>query len=405
MPQGHLRLGKVGLHHLGVILIVVPHAVALFGQHFQRVGHLLAHVGQVYLRQGGELKILILGNLNALHDVLQWGQQGRELTRLRVGLDDDVLRIVPCFRLCRALYGRGVAGPGAALRGIGIEQERLVAQLQRNLGLADVVLRGSEAHGQCVGPCATSHTAHEVDQRRVGKVVGHGTVEVEAALSREASAADHRVAVELGFNEVLAYGHRHAVKAVGIGLHNLTILRLQVAVYIDLYALGGDVRACIVDVALHGEAGHVLEIDVVGREARRTDEHGAHGGRELMDAQLRGQLVVGAALLEGYTFYNIIALLVGHAVETQPLRHTGRRLRIDAHLGVVQLVDAVLTADVEGVALHVDALVERPVEYQAVLRAAKDAGVVGLNLVLGQGAVPQADVVDVAVEGLAHVRV
>ena len=212
------------------------------------------------------------------------------------------------------------------------------------------------------------------------------------------------MAVELGFNEVLAYGHRHAVKAVGIGLHNLAILRLQVAVDVNLDALGGDVRAGIVDVALHGEAGHVLEVDVVGREARRADEHRARVGRELVDTKLRGQLVVGAALLEGNTFDDIVTLGVGHAVESQPLRHAGRRLRIDAHLGVVQLVDAVLTADVEGVVLHVDALVERPVEDEAVLRAAQDAGVVGLNLVLSQGAVPQADVVDVAVEGLAHVR-
>ena len=68
---------------------------------------------------------------------------------------------------------------------------------------------------------------------------------------------------------------------------------------------------------------------------------------------------------------------------------------------MVQLVDAVLTSHVESVSHHVGALVERPVESETLLRAAEDAGVVGIHFALRECAVPQPYVIDVAREGLA----
>ena len=153
--------------------------------------------------------------------------------------------------------------------------------------------------------------------------------------------------------------------------------------------------------ALHGEAGHVLEVDVVGRQARRADEHRARAGRELVDAHHGRHLVVGATALEGDALDDIVTLAVGHAVELQPLRTVGVGQHVGAHLGVVQLVEAVLAGYVEGVVLHVQALVEGPVEHHALLRAAQDADVVLRNLVLAEGALPQAHVIDMALEAVA----
>ena len=206
---------------------------------------------------------------------------------------------------------------------------------------------------------------------------------------------------KLGLHIVLADGHADQVAAIGIGLLHLAVVGLQLSVHVELYALHGDVGAGVGDTSLHREARHVLEVDVVGGQARRADEHRARAGRELVDAHHRSHLVVGATALEGDTFYNIVTLAVGHAVELQPLRTVGVGQHVGAHLGVVQLVEAVLAGYVEGVALHAQALVEGPVEHHALLRAALYAGVVLSNLCLAEGALPQAHVIDMALEAVA----
>ena len=216
----------------------------------------------------------------------------------------------------------------------------------------------------------------------------HGTVEVILPSIREASAAHHLVIAQLGFDKMLAYRNGDSVAALCIALLNFAIGGQQLTIHIELYALGRNVRAGIVNVSLHGERRHILEVDVVSRQRGGADEHRACDGIELMLAVQRGNLVVGAALLERNTAYDIVAILVGHTVETQLLRHGGRRRGIKSNLRMVQLVDAVLTGHVEGIVLHTESLVERPVEHQTVLRTTEDTGVVGFHLFFAQGSVP-----------------
>ena len=200
---------------------------------------------------------------------------------------------------------------------------------------------------------------------------------------------------------MVADGHAQLVVAVGTGLHQLAVHRLRLAVHLNHNALGGNIRAGVIDIALHGERRHILEVNIIGRQAGGADVHRARGGRETVYAQFRGHLIVGAALLEGYTFYYIVALLVGHAVEFQQTGHLLARRGVGAHLGVVQLVEAALAGDVEGVLTHQFALVQGPVEREAVLGAAQDAGVTAGEFAVVQCAGPEADVIDMAlVEGV-----
>ena len=206
------------------------------------------------------------------------------------------------------------------------------------------------------------------------------------------------MAFELGFDIVLADRYRYLVVAVAVGLLDFTATREQVAIDIEHDALSRDVGAGIVDVAAHGERRHVLEVDVVGRQAGGADEHRACVGRKLVDAQFGSQLVVGAALLEGDTPDDIVALAVGKAIEPQQSgrRYDGRWQRIDTHGGVVELILPVDIGHVEDIVLDAQSFVERPVEEQSVLRSAQDARIVGVDLLLGKSAVPQTDVVDIA---------
>ena len=271
----HLGLSIVGLHHLGVVRVVVPYRVALLVDLQQRVGHLLQHVAQVYLRQRGELDVvLVFNDLNALRDVFQRRQQGRELARLRVGVYIDVLGVAALACPCGALDGGGVALEGAFLGAhlvvIVVEEQALVVQLQRDACRADVVLRRAEAYGQRVVALTAAHTAHEVDQRGVLEVADHRGVELVLARQREAALAHHRVLAKLGLHIVLADGHADPVLSIGIGLLHLAVVGLQLSVHVELYALHGDVGAGVGDTSLHRERRHVLEVDVVGRQARRN---------------------------------------------------------------------------------------------------------------------------------------
>ena len=230
-----LRFGKVGLHHLRVVLVVVQYGVSSLCDLAQRVCHLLQHVGQVNLRQRDKLDVVIVfDDLNALGDVFQRRQQGGELARLRVGFDVDVLRFAALACPCAALYGGSVALEGALL-GAGlvvvvVEQQVLAVHHQRDAGLADVVVRRAEAHGQRVVLLTATDTAHEVHQRRVLEVVGYRGAEVVFTGNREASASHYLVPAELGLNIVFADGHADPVLSIGIGLRHLAVVGLQLTV-------------------------------------------------------------------------------------------------------------------------------------------------------------------------------
>ena len=156
--------------------------------------------------------------------------------------------------------------------------------------------------------------------------------------------------------------------------------------------------------AAHGERRDILEVDVVGRQRSGADEHRARVGVELVAAHRGNELVVCAALLERDALDDIVALSVCQAIECQVagVGHGGRRGGVDAHHGVVQLVDTILACHVEGIALHTDALVQWPVEHEAVLGTAKDACIVGVQFLLAEGTPPKPDVIDIALERIAR---
>ena len=87
---------------------------------------------------------------------------------------------------------------------LAVERERLVVELQRDGGYTDVVLRSTETDSQRVVSFTATDTAYKIDQRGVGKVVDHFTIEVERALMGETSAIGQAVTIELGFDVVLA---------------------------------------------------------------------------------------------------------------------------------------------------------------------------------------------------------
>ena len=108
------------------------------------------------------------------------------------------------------------------------------------------------------------------------------------------------------------------------------------------------------------------------------------------------------ALLERNTTDDIVALAVGLSVELQEGWDLFRRASIDTHLWVVQLVDAIFTCHVEGIVRHRQSLIQRPIEYQSFLCATKNAGVIAFYLLLRQGVVPKAHIIDVTLISHSH---
>ena len=157
---------------------------------------------------------------------------------------------------------------------------------------------------------------------------------------------------------MLADRHADGVFPLRVGLFHLAVGGHQLAVDIETDTLGRDVRAGVIDMTPHGEGADVLEVDVVRRKGRGADEHGAFLGIEPVDAQLRRDLVVRTALTERDAADDIVALAVGQSVQTEALRHVGSRCDICAHLGVVELVDTVLTGYIEGVFHDAQSFVE-----------------------------------------------
>ena len=83
---------------------------------------------------------------------------------------------------------------------------------------------------------------------------------------------------------MLADRHADGVFPLRVGLFHLAVGGHQLAVDIETDTLGRDVRAGIIDMSPHGEGAHVLKVDIVRREGRRADEHGAFLGIEPVDA-------------------------------------------------------------------------------------------------------------------------
>ena len=134
-----------------------------------------------------------------------------------------------------------------------VQRERLVVQCKLNGGYADIVLRCGEANSQRVVAHTATHTADEIHQGGIAEVMLHGTIEVERALRGIASTVSHCVAGEFSLYKVLADGHRQFVVTVLVGLHGFTVLTLQHTIDIELYAVGGNIGAGIVDVSAHHE--------------------------------------------------------------------------------------------------------------------------------------------------------
>ena len=116
-----------------------------------------------------------------------------------------------------------------------------------------------------------------------------------------------------------------------------------------------------------------------------------------MDSEIGQDLVVGASGIEGYATDDVVAILVGEAVEAQFLWCHQRGGDIGGYGGVVLVADAVLLGDIEGVA--VDALVEGPVEDETVFRASELSVVVSVDFAFTECFRPEAHLVDESVEG------
>ena len=106
---------------------------------------------------------------------------------------------------------------------LAVERERLVVKSQTYGSHTYIVLRLCKAHSQGVVALTSTHTAYKVHQCRVGKIVGHSTVEIECTLGWEPSAHCHCVAIELGFHKVTAYRNRNTVFALCVGLYKLSV--------------------------------------------------------------------------------------------------------------------------------------------------------------------------------------
>ena len=102
-----------------------------------------------------------------------------------------------------------------------------------------------------------------------------------------------------------------------------------------------------------------------------------------MDSELRQQLVVGAALVEGDATDDVVAVLVGQTVELQLGRSDVAGCGVRSHRGMVAVEDAVLAGHIEGASD--DSLIHGPVELHPILRATQHAVIVGGHVLVCQG--------------------
>ena len=352
-----MRTGEVSLHHLGVVLVVQRDGVALCIGCTERIRPLCSRVGQVDLRQAGERYFFAVRSyLNTLGDIFERREQGGELACRRVRGDGNIARQFIDAGRSMATDRRGVGSEEAVRSSIfghlgllAVEGEVGTVQTKGDGRHADIVLRQPEADRQGVIDRTAADTTYEIDKRRVEEVVLHFIGEIIGAGKGVPAAGYHGVSVQTCLDVVLADRYADGVFPLRVGLFHLAVGSHQLAVNIETDTLGRDVRAGVIDMSPHGEGAHVLKVDIVRREGRWADEHRARGGIEPVDAQLRRDLVVGTALLEGDAADDIVAVAVGQTVQTEALRNVGSGGHVRTYLGVVELIDTVLAGYIEGV--------------------------------------------------------
>ena len=232
-------LAAILAYHLRAVLILLAAACQGVALHALLDGVGGIDQGQVLCKDGLVVVdgvALVAFEADALHLILQRGQQGRELARLRVGLyiyimctlAVDDCRIVGIF-LAGTAPGGAADGSGGTRHGqrgsaVGAHTtvvyrvvERALAlpsQTQFDGGLAQSVLRQGEAHGSLVVAIAAVDAAGDVHQRRVHEVHRLGLLEFPyAAVEGEACQA---VAVLVGLDAVVADGHVEFVLTVAV---------------------------------------------------------------------------------------------------------------------------------------------------------------------------------------------
>ena len=287
----HLRTGKIGLHHLGVVRVAQRNGVALGIGRPEGVRPLCSRVGQVDLRKRGERYTFVLVYLNTLGDIFERREQGGELACRRVRGDGNIAGQFPNTGRSMAPDRRGVRSEESVRSSIfghlgllAVEGEVDVVQTEGDGRHADIVLRQPEADRQGVVDRAAADTPYEIDKRRVEEVVLHFVGEIIGAGKGVPAAGYHGVSVQTCLDVVLADRHADGVFPLRVGLFHLAVGGHQLAVDIETDTLGRDVRAGIIDMSPHGEGADVLEVDIVRREGRRADEHGAFLGIEPVDA-------------------------------------------------------------------------------------------------------------------------
>ena len=184
-----MRTGKIGLHHLGVVLVAQRNGVALCIGRPERIRPLCSRVGQVDLRKRGERYFFaVLVYLNTLGDIFERRKQGGELACRRVRGDDDIAGQFPNTGRSMAPDRRGVGSEESVRSSIfghlgllAVEGEVGIVQTEGDGRHADIVLRQPEADRQGVVDRTAADTPYEIDKRRVEEVVLHFVGEIIGA--------------------------------------------------------------------------------------------------------------------------------------------------------------------------------------------------------------------------------
>ena len=187
-----------------------------------------------------------------------------------------------------------------------------------------------------------------------------------------------------------------------VGHERLAVLGADGAIDVEVGTLHGDVGVLVIGVARHFERRHVLEVNARVGQCVHADEARLVLRRERVDAQRGRHLIVGALAGERDAADHVVALGIGLAVEAQ-LRVAGDGSgegRVGLLLAVVLVGHTRRLRVVVGKGQGFYALVHRPVELQVGLCADEQAVVVAHDVVVGQCLRPQADIVEVAREGM-----
>ena len=351
-------------------------------------------------------------------------QQYGELTRLRVGLDGDVLLPVNAVlgAVGPSLAVHTVAGRFVEQRvGVALEGTFVLIQIhihsagilrsaageQRQRSSTDVGLALAETQGLLPLLGTADHAADDDGLRHICEgQVADAVVEVMHSRSGIATGIEEGVALLLHIQHVVANAHGYRELTVFIGLHQVAALVLHHHVIHTeravLDRIGGVLE---VNHTFHIEARFVVEVLRVEGQRCWRHIHCALRRVELVDTLCRDNRIGCASTHERNTADGVGALGVGHAEERELVGRGDRNVRAYA-ANELRIVVVLLLAGL-GVVIHTgqgaDALVEGPVSHQAVLRAAEEVVVVLLHVALQQLVVEETDVVNVALQRLRRI--